>query len=142
MKEGWQREAEPGWLIYSFLFTFISMKNKNLFNRKDLKSFRSSLRNSYISAKAVLCEVLKSKKLKEENSEDNTVFVVTLLTSVVLQINHPGRNQPLQYFKYHCAAATPPSKGGESIRNELNFNKKIHLPLLILHVKPFSDYLG
>ena len=38
-------------------------------------------------------------------------------------INHPGRNQPLQYFNYHCAAATPPSKGGESIRNELNFNK-------------------
>ena len=29
-------------------------------------------------------------------------------------INHPGRNQLLQYFDYHCAAATPPSKGGES----------------------------
>ena len=29
-------------------------------------------------------------------------------------INHPGRYQPLQYFDYHCAAATPPSKGGET----------------------------
>jgi len=26
----------PGWLIYSFLITFISMKNKNLFNRNAL----------------------------------------------------------------------------------------------------------
>ena len=32
-------------------------------------------------------------------------------------INHPGRYQLLQYFDYHCAAATPPSKGGESIIN-------------------------
>ena len=49
--------------------------------------------------------------MKEENSKDNTVLVVTLLTSTVLQINHPGRNQPLQYSDYHCTAATPPSKG-------------------------------
>jgi len=51
----------PGWLIYSFLFTFISMKNKNLFNRKGLKSFRSSLRNRSTSAEAALWEILKSK---------------------------------------------------------------------------------
>ena len=25
-------------------------------------------------------------------------------------INHPGRNKLLQYFGYHCDAATPPSK--------------------------------
>ncbi len=134
--------TRPGWLIYSFLFTFISMKNKNLFNRKDLKSFRSSLRNRYIFAEAALCEVIKSKNLKEESSEVNIVLVVILLTFVVLQINHPGRNQPLQCFNYHCAAATPPSKGGESIINELKFDIKILVPLLILPVKHFSDNLG
>ncbi len=31
-----------------------------------------------------------------------------------LTINHPGRNKALQYFDNHCAAATPPSKGGET----------------------------
>ena len=30
------------------------------------------------------------------------------------QINHPGRKLILQYINYHCAAATPPSKGGET----------------------------
>jgi hypothetical protein len=44
----------------------------------------------------------------------------------------------LQYFDYHCAAATPPSKGGESNINLLNFNIKIRLTLLILPVKLFS----
>ena len=39
------------------------MKNKNLFNRKDLKSFRSSLRNRSTSAEAALWDMLKSKKL-------------------------------------------------------------------------------
>jgi len=40
------------------------MKNKNLFNRKGLKSFRSSLRNSSTSAEAALWEILKSKNLE------------------------------------------------------------------------------
>ena len=39
------------------------MKNKNLFNRKGLKSFRSSLRNRSTSAEAALWEILKSKNL-------------------------------------------------------------------------------
>ena len=52
-----------GWLIYSFLFTFISMKNNNLFNRKSLKSFRSSLRKRSTSAEAALWDILKSKNL-------------------------------------------------------------------------------
>jgi very-short-patch-repair endonuclease len=39
------------------------MKNKNLFNRKSLKFFRSSLRNKSTSAEAVLWNILKSKKL-------------------------------------------------------------------------------
>ena len=29
-------------------------------------------------------------------------------------INHPGRKPALQYIDYHCSAATPPSKGGET----------------------------
>jgi very-short-patch-repair endonuclease len=39
------------------------MENKNLFNRKYLKSFRSSLRNKSTSAEAVLWNILKSKNL-------------------------------------------------------------------------------
>ena len=39
------------------------MKNENLFNRKGLKSFRSSLRKRSTSAEASLWEMLKSKQL-------------------------------------------------------------------------------
>ena len=39
------------------------MKNKNLFNRKGLKSFRSFLRNKATSAEAALWDILKSKQL-------------------------------------------------------------------------------
>ena len=53
----------PGWLIYSLFITFISMKNKNLFNRKDLKSFRSFLRNRATSAEVALWNILKSKQI-------------------------------------------------------------------------------
>ena len=31
-----------------------------------------------------------------------------------LIINHPGRILTLQCINYHCTAATPPSKGGET----------------------------
>jgi very-short-patch-repair endonuclease len=40
------------------------MKNKNLFNRKGLKSFRSSLRNRSTSAEAALWNILKSRNLE------------------------------------------------------------------------------
>jgi hypothetical protein len=56
-------------------------------------------------------------------------------------INHPGRYYPLQYFYYHCIAATPPSKGGESNINLLKFNIKNRLPLLILPVKNYFRLL-
>jgi very-short-patch-repair endonuclease len=46
-----------------FSFTFIPMNNNNLFNRKGLKSFRSSLRNRSTSAEAALWKILKSKNL-------------------------------------------------------------------------------
>jgi very-short-patch-repair endonuclease len=39
------------------------MKNKNIFNRKGLKTFRSYLRNRSTSAEAALWNSLKSKKL-------------------------------------------------------------------------------
>ena len=45
-------------LISSYL---IGMKNQNLFNRKSLKFFRSSLRNKSTSAEAELWNILKSK---------------------------------------------------------------------------------
>ena len=45
------------------LVTFISMKNKTLFNRKGLKSFRSSLRNRSTSSEVAFWEMLKSRKL-------------------------------------------------------------------------------
>ncbi|HBH84416.1 MAG TPA: cytosine methyltransferase [Bacteroidales bacterium] len=39
------------------------MKNKTLFNRKGLKSFRSSLRNRSTSSEVAFWEMLKSRKL-------------------------------------------------------------------------------
>ena len=68
------------------------MINNNLFNRIDLKSFRSSLRKSSTSAEATLWDMLKSRKLdgrkfRRQYSIDNTVLVVILLTFVVLQKN-------------------------------------------------------
>jgi very-short-patch-repair endonuclease len=39
------------------------MKNKNLFNRKSLKSFRSSLRKRSSSAEAALWNIIKAKIL-------------------------------------------------------------------------------
>jgi len=39
------------------------MLTKNIFNRKNLKSFRSSLRNKSTSAEATLWNIIKSKKL-------------------------------------------------------------------------------
>jgi very-short-patch-repair endonuclease len=53
----------PGWLIYSFLLPLYLVNNNNLFNRKGLKSFRSSLRNRSTSAEAALWKILKSKNL-------------------------------------------------------------------------------
>ncbi len=42
----------------------MSVKNENLFNRKELKSLRSSLRKSSTSSEAALWEYLKSRKLE------------------------------------------------------------------------------
>ena len=40
------------------------MKNKNLFSRKGLKSFRSFLRNKATSAEAALWDIIKSRQLE------------------------------------------------------------------------------
>jgi len=54
------------------------MINKNLFNKKGLKSLRSSLRNRSTSAEAVLWNILKSKnldgkKFRRQYSIDNYI---------------------------------------------------------------------
>ena len=77
-------------MIYSFLFIFVSVKCKYLFNRKGL------------------------------NSSDH-------ISGPNPQINHPGRKHTLQYFDYHCVAATPPSKGGET-------SSQLCVPLCLLCV--------
>jgi very-short-patch-repair endonuclease len=63
LKEGWPRPGRAGVVDLSFSFYLISMKNKTLFNRKGLKSYRSSLRNRSTSAEVVLWDILKSKNL-------------------------------------------------------------------------------
>ena len=57
--------------------------------------------------------------------------------------NQPPRPQPaFALLGYHCVAATPPSKGGEIIMKELNFDTSIRLSILILLAKSISDPLG
>jgi hypothetical protein len=42
-------------------------------------------------------------------------------------INHPGRRRNLQFINHHCAAATPPSKGGETFSIPYCYNTMIRL---------------
>jgi very-short-patch-repair endonuclease len=70
--------SRPGWLILSLIRTFVTMKTYNLFNRKGLKSFRSSLRNRSTSAEAALWNILKSRnldgrKFRRQYSIDNYI---------------------------------------------------------------------
>jgi very-short-patch-repair endonuclease len=65
-------------LINSILITFVTMKNINLFNRKGLKSLRSSLRNRSTSAEAALWNILKTRnldgrKFRRQYSIDNYI---------------------------------------------------------------------
>jgi len=52
------------------------------------------------------------------------------------QINHPGRKLGLQYIDYHCAAATPPSKGGETYT--IISCHKITLRLTVMSLATFN----
>jgi hypothetical protein len=44
-----------------------------------------------------------------------------------LIINHPGRNEASQYFDNHCTAATPPSKGGETLSRLFQYKTTLNL---------------
>jgi very-short-patch-repair endonuclease len=48
---------------FLFILNFLSMEDKNLFNRKEIKLLRSSLRNKGTSAEVALWNLLKSKQL-------------------------------------------------------------------------------
>jgi very-short-patch-repair endonuclease len=76
------------------------MKNKNLFNRKSLKFFRSSLRNKSTSAEAELWNILKSKKLnarkfRRQHSIGN--YIVDFFCAsekLVIELDGNPHNQP------------------------------------------------
>jgi len=91
LKEGWPRPGGAGVVDYSFLYTFISMKNKNLFNRKGLKSYRSSLRNRSTSAEAALWERTLLLSLTELPMVNITEY--RKMKTGINTINHPGRDQ-------------------------------------------------
>ena len=95
--------SRPGWLIYSCLFFFISIKNKNLCNRKAVN-------------------------LPEHISGPD------------LQINHPGRKQNVQCYEYHCVAATPPSKGGETFFDLRIYNTNLRLTAMGFTSKKADPY--
>jgi very-short-patch-repair endonuclease len=67
-----------------FSFTFISLENKSLFNRKGLKSYRSSLRNRSTPEEALFWDTIKSKnpdgdphgeyhKIQEDETRDKYI---------------------------------------------------------------------
>jgi hypothetical protein len=70
-----------------FFYTFISMKNKNLFNRKGLKSYRSSLRNRSTSAEAVLWDILKSKN--PDGDPSTTLAATSLCNTLIIIVLRP-----------------------------------------------------
>jgi len=108
------------------------MKNNNFFNRKYLKSFRSSLRNKSTSAEAVLWNILKSKnlngrKFRRQHSIGNYIvdfYCASEKLVIELDGNPHGEyhNQPPRpgkgflYCDNNGGPATPPSKGGESYK--------------------------
>jgi len=110
LKEGWSGRliilylqyfiSRPGWLIHRFLHTFIGMKNQNLFNRKSLKFFRSSLRNKSTTAEVELWNILKSKKLnarkfRRQHSIGN--YIVDFFCAsekLVIELDGNPHNQP------------------------------------------------
>ena len=49
-----------------------------------------------------------------------------------LIINHPGRILTMQCINYHCTAATPPSKGGET--STILFYHKITIRLTAMRI--------
>jgi very-short-patch-repair endonuclease len=76
------------------------MKNQNLFNRKSLKFFRSSLRNKSTTAEVELWNILKSKKLnarkfRRQHSIGN--YIVDFFCAsekLVIELDGNPHNQP------------------------------------------------
>jgi len=68
------------------------MKNYNLFNRKDLKSFRSFLRDKATSAEAVLWDILKSKNQPPRPQTDFVIF------RLELYCGHPSFKRRGEYY--------------------------------------------
>jgi very-short-patch-repair endonuclease len=76
------------------------MKTQNLFNRKSLKFYRSSLRNKSTSAEAELWKVLKSKRLigrkfRRQHSIGN--YIVDFFCAsekLVIELDGNPANQP------------------------------------------------
>ena len=55
--------------------------------------------------------------LEDENRDkyiESLGFTVIRFENRDKSINHPGRDQSLQYIDYNSTPATPPSKGGET----------------------------
>ena len=83
------------------------MKNKNLFNRKGLKSYRSSLRNRSTSAEAVLWDILKSKNLDGDHhgeyhkiqEDENRDKYIESLGFTVLRFENRFVFQEREYLK-------------------------------------------
>jgi hypothetical protein len=126
-----------------FIFYLNIYENKIIFNRKDLKSYRLSLRNWSTSAEAALWDILKSKnldgdphgeyhKIQEDENRDkyiesqSTTLAATILCNTLI-IKHCGHSS----FK---------RRGKLYELTELDI--KTRLPLLILPVKIISDSLG
>jgi len=76
------------------------MKNQDLFNRKSLNFFRSSLRNKSTSAEAELWNILKSKKLnarkfKRQHSIGNYIVdFICASEKLVIELDSNPHNQP------------------------------------------------
>jgi very-short-patch-repair endonuclease len=80
------------------------MKNKNIFNRKDLKFYRSSLRNRSTSAEAVLWNILKSKNIdgrKFRRQYRIVSFIVDFCCPSEKLIIEPDGNPHGEYHKIH-----------------------------------------
>ena len=76
------------------------MKHQNLFNRKSLKFFRSSVRNKSTSAEAELWNILKSKKFnakkfRRQHSIGNYIVDFYCASEkLVIELDGNPHNQP------------------------------------------------
>jgi very-short-patch-repair endonuclease len=73
--------------VVDLFLPFYLYQINNLFNRKSLKSFRSSLRKRDTTVEAALWEVLKSKNLEGRKFRRQYRIASYI---VDLSINHPG----------------------------------------------------